>query len=65
MDKQRIEGTIKKATGAVKEKTGRMIGDRDMEAEGKIDKQEGRVRSAVGHAKDAVREIAGKDTGRR
>ena len=37
-----------------------MTGDRAMEAEGKADKAEGRVRSAVGHAKDAAREFAGK-----
>lgn len=60
MDKERIKGGIEKATGTVKEKVGQMTGDRDMEAEGKADKAEGRVRSAVGHAKDAVREIAGK-----
>jgi uncharacterized protein YjbJ (UPF0337 family) len=60
MDKERIKGGVRKATGAVKEKVGRMTGDRDMEAEGKVDKAEGRIRSGVGHAKDAVREIVGK-----
>ncbi len=60
MDKQRIKGAVQKATGAVKEKAGRMIGDRHMEAEGKADKVEGRVRSAIGQAKDAARQIAGK-----
>lgn len=60
MDKERIKGGIKKATGAVKEKIGQMTGDRQTEAEGKLDKAEGRTRSAVGHAKDAVREVVGK-----
>src|ERR1051326_3015025 len=60
MDKQRIEGGLRKATGAVKEKAGQITGDRDLEAEGKVDKAEGRVRSAVGHAKDAARELTGK-----
>ena len=60
MDKQRIEGGLRKATGAIKEKAGQITGDRDMEADGKADKAEGRVRSAVGHAKDAAREIFGK-----
>ncbi len=59
MDKQRIEGGMRKATGTIKEKAGQMTGDRDLEAEGKLDKAEGRVRSAVGHAKDAAREIVG------
>ena len=60
MDKQRIEGGLRKATGTIKEKVGQMTGDRDTEAEGKAEKAEGKVRSAVGHAKDAVREIVGK-----
>lgn len=60
MDKQRVEGGLKKATGAIKEKIGQVTGDRDMEAEGTADKAEGKVRSAVGHVKDAVRDIAGK-----
>ena len=61
MDKQRMEGGLKKATGTIKEKAGQMTGDRDLEAEGKADKAEGKVRSAVGHVKDAAKEIIGKD----
>lgn len=60
MDKETIKGGLKKATGTVKEKACRLIGDRHTEAEGKAEKAEGRVRSAVGHAKDAVREVVGK-----
>jgi uncharacterized protein YjbJ (UPF0337 family) len=60
MDRQRMEGGLKKATGTVKEKAGQMTGDRDLEAEGKVDKGEGHVRSAVGKVKDAAREITGK-----
>jgi uncharacterized protein YjbJ (UPF0337 family) len=60
MDNQRIQGGLRKATGAIKEKVGQMTGDRETEAEGKAEKAEGRVRSAVGHAKDAAKEIIGK-----
>jgi uncharacterized protein YjbJ (UPF0337 family) len=60
MDKQRMEGGLKKATGTIKEKAGQITGDRDLEAEGKADKAEGKVRSAVGHVKDAAKEIVGK-----
>ena len=60
MDKQRVEGGLKKATGAVKEKAGQMTGDRDLEAEGKADRAEGKVRDAVGHAKDALRDLTKK-----
>jgi uncharacterized protein YjbJ (UPF0337 family) len=61
MDKQRMEGGLDKAKGTIKEKAGQMTGDRDMEAEGKMDKAEGHIRSGIGKAKDAVKEIVGKD----
>lgn len=57
MDRQRTEGSLKKATGTVKEKAGQMTGNRHLEGEGKAAKAEGRVRSAVGKAKDAAREL--------
>jgi len=60
MDKQRVEGGVKKATGTVKEKAGQMLGNRHLEAEGQAEKAEGHVRSAVGKAKDAARELVGK-----
>jgi hypothetical protein len=34
MDRQRIEGGLKKATGSIKERAGKAIGDRHLEAEG-------------------------------
>jgi uncharacterized protein YjbJ (UPF0337 family) len=34
MDRQRIEGGVKKATGSIKERAGKAIGDRHLEAEG-------------------------------
>jgi uncharacterized protein YjbJ (UPF0337 family) len=60
MDRQRIKGGVKKGTGAIKEKAGKALGDRHLEAKGKAEKAEGHIRSGVGKAKDAVREAAGK-----
>ena len=60
VDKERIEGGLRKATGKIKEKVGQLTGSRDTEAEGKAEQAEGRVRSAVGLVKDAARELAGK-----
>ena len=60
MDKDRIAGGVKKVTGKIKEQAGKAMGDAGTEAEGKSDQAEGRVQGSVGHAKDAVREIAGK-----
>jgi uncharacterized protein YjbJ (UPF0337 family) len=60
MDKDRIAGGAKKVKGAVKEGIGRATGDRQTETEGKAEKAEGRVQAAVGHAKDAARELVEK-----
>ena len=60
VDKERVEGGLRKATGKIKEKVGQLTGDRDTVAEGKAEQAEGRVRSAVGMVKDAARELAGK-----
>jgi uncharacterized protein YjbJ (UPF0337 family) len=61
MDRQRIEGGLKKATGTVKEKAGKAMGDRHLETEGKAEKTEGHIRSGVGKAMDAVREVVEKE----
>ena len=57
MDRQRIEGGLERATGTIKEKTGEAIGSRHLEREGKAKRAEGRVRSGIGKAMDAVREV--------
>ena len=55
MDSQHVKGTAKKVTGAVKDKAGKLTGDKDLEAEGKMDKAEGSARKVVGDVKDAVK----------
>jgi uncharacterized protein YjbJ (UPF0337 family) len=60
MDRQRIAGATKKATGTIKKTVGKATGNRRLEAEGRAEKVEGRLRSAVGKAKDAARELTGK-----
>ena len=61
MDRQRIEGGVKKATGKIKEKAGQVIGNRHLESEGKAENAEGHLRSGVGKAMDAVREIVNSE----
>jgi uncharacterized protein YjbJ (UPF0337 family) len=41
------------------EAAGKATGNRRLGAKGRADKAEGRVRSAVGNAKDAIRELVG------
>ena len=63
MDQQRIEGGLKKTTGTIKEKAGEALGNRHLESEGKAEKVEGRIRSDVGRAMDAVREVVNDEKG--
>ena len=60
MDKDRINGMGKKVTGSVKEAIGKVTGDTKLQAEGKADKVAGRAQTAVGGAKDTVRDTVKK-----
>lgn len=55
MDRDRSEGSAKTIKGRVKEGLGKALGDSKMEAEGKMDKTEGRIQNAIGGIKDSVR----------
>ena len=61
MDRQRIEGGLKKTTGTIKEKAGQALGKRHLQSEGKAEKTEGHIRSGVGKAMDAVREVVNSE----
>jgi uncharacterized protein YjbJ (UPF0337 family) len=55
MDKDRIEGSARQVKGAVKEATGKVLGDAKLESEGKADKTAGKIQNAVGGIKDTLR----------
>ncbi len=55
MDKEHIKGAADKAKGAVKDAAGKLMGDKSLQAEGKMDKAKGAAREALGDVKDAVR----------
>jgi uncharacterized protein YjbJ (UPF0337 family) len=55
MNKDRIVGMAKEAKGAIKETTGKVVGDAKLTAEGRVDKAEGKVQNAVGGLKDALK----------
>ena len=57
MDKERIKGSAQQHKGAAKEGLGKILGDEKLKTEGKMDKAEGKVRNAVGGAKDAIRDL--------
>ena len=55
MDKDRVEGAVEKAKGAVKSVVGKVTGDSKTEAEGKTQKAGGTIQNAVGGVKDTLR----------
>lgn len=55
MNKDRVIGTAKQAKGAIKEATGKALGDAKLVADGKQDKVEGKVQNAIGGIKDAFK----------
>lgn len=60
VDKNRVEGALDQAKGAIKEGAGKLTGDTKLEAEGKADKAAGKVENAVGGAKDTARDALDK-----
>lgn len=60
MDKDRIKGAANQAKGSVKHGVGELIGDQKLQAEGAADKAKGKVQSAIGGAKDTLRDAADK-----
>ncbi len=60
MDKDRIKGAADQAKGTVKKVVGKAIGDQKMQTEGTINKLTGKVESAVGGAKDTLRDTVNK-----
>ena len=55
MDNDRTEGSMKTVKGRIKEGLGKALGDSKMEAEGKMDKAEGKIQNTVGGIKDSLR----------
>jgi uncharacterized protein YjbJ (UPF0337 family) len=55
MDREHVKCAADKAKGAMKDGTGKMMGDKKLQAEGKMDKAKGEAREALGDAKDAAK----------
>ena len=60
VDENRVTGALDKIKGAVKEGIGNLTGDEKLKAEGAADKAKGHAETAVGGAKDTVRDVVGK-----
>jgi len=60
MDKGRIMGPLKQATGAAKRTIGRITGNKKLETQGRVEKTKGHAQEAAGSAKDAVHDAGDK-----
>jgi len=54
MDKDKMEGKTKEATGWAKDKAGEATGDKELEAKGEAERTEGKAQGAMGKMKDAA-----------
>jgi uncharacterized protein YjbJ (UPF0337 family) len=58
----KIRGGIQEVKGTIKEQVGKLTDDCELQAEGNIEKNVGKVQQKIGHAKEAVAKLQGKLT---
>jgi uncharacterized protein YjbJ (UPF0337 family) len=58
VDKDRIAGSAKEVTGAVKQAAGKVVGDVKLESQGAAEKTEGKIQNAVGGVKDTIKDTS-------
>lgn len=56
MNKNQVKGRVEEAKGNVKEVAGKVVGNRDLETEGKVDKAVGKVQATYGDAKEKAKD---------
>jgi len=55
-----MAGKSEQVKGQAKESVGGLVGNKDLESEGKSERQAGQAKEKVGHAKDKVEEVIEK-----
>jgi uncharacterized protein YjbJ (UPF0337 family) len=56
MDKKNLEGGLDKLKGRAKQTVGGATGDRELEAEGKIDELKGKIKDAAGKVREGIKD---------
>jgi len=56
MNNEHVKGAVDKVGGTIKQAAGHLTGNRKLETEGKVDRIKGAVHTAVGDAKDSLKE---------
>jgi uncharacterized protein YjbJ (UPF0337 family) len=60
MNKDQVNGRVEQAKGSVKEAAGKVVGNKNLEAEGKVDKLAGKTQAAYGDLKKDVKDAIKK-----
>jgi uncharacterized protein YjbJ (UPF0337 family) len=55
IDRDRVAGSAQQAKGSIKDGVGSVLGDAKLQAEGKLDKAEGKAQNTVGDIKDTLK----------
>ncbi len=55
MNKDQVKGRIEATKGTIKEVTGKLLNDEDLEIEGNVQKNFGKVKSGFGDLKDDIK----------
>lgn len=55
MNKDQVKGRVEEAKGAVKQTTGKVVGNKDLEARGAVEKAAGKTEAGFGDAKEKVK----------
>jgi uncharacterized protein YjbJ (UPF0337 family) len=55
MNKDQVKGRVNEAKGTIKEATGKLVGDKTLEAKGNVEKNLGKVQAKFGDVKEEVK----------
>ena len=55
MNKDQVKGRVEAVTGKVKEVTGKLIGDQEMELDGRVQKRGGKLQAGFGDIKEDIK----------
>ncbi len=56
MNKDQVNGRVEQAKGSIKEAAGKVVGNPNLEAEGKVDKATGKAQATYGDVKEDVKD---------
>ena len=60
MNKDQVKGRIEEIKGNVKETVGKVVGNKDLQGEGMVDKATGRAQATYGDVKEKVKDAIDK-----